>query len=157
MLIEHTTKRLNGSVHSIGGVKYHFKPNADGAHVAEVENPAHIQRFLSIPSFSVYVPDADAATTAPAAQTLPPRDPDTVGGIGDAGPRGGDDSTNTGDEGKGDDEDDEDAPVVTPLEEAPDEVLDQLYEAAYGKKPHHKFSREKIIDMIRKAPAREAE
>ncbi|HEV8033516.1 hypothetical protein [Yoonia sp.] len=133
MLIEHTTKRPNGSIHSIGGVKYHFEPTADGAHVAEVETPAHIQRFLSIPSFTVYDPNApvepvvQAAPVAPAATTDAP----------------------TGDEG------DEDAP--TPLEDAPDEVLDQLYEDAYGKKPHHKVKRDKIIDMIRKAPAKEAE
>lgn len=133
MLIEHITKRKNGSVHSIGGVKYHFLPNAGGAHVAKVENPAHIQRFLSIPSFTVYDPNApvepvvQAAPVAPAATTNAP----------------------TGDEG------DDDAP--TPLEEAPDEVLDQLYEAAYGKKPHHKVKRDKIIEMIRKAPTKEAE
>jgi hypothetical protein len=144
MLIEHTTKRLNGSVHSIGGVKYHFKPNADGAHVAEVENPAHIQRFLSIPSFTVYVPDADAAQAAPIATAAP------VAPIATTEPVTPTEPVDPADQ-------DDDAQQPTPLEEAPDEVLDQLYEAAYGKKPHHKVKRDKIIEMIRKAPAQEAE
>lgn len=122
MLIEHTTKRHNGSIHTIAGVKYHFAPNDAGAHVAEVKDPAHIQRFLSIPSFTVYSGETTAAN-APAANA----------------PAGDDDQQ------------------PTPLEEAPDEVLDQLYEAAYGKKPHHKVKRDKIIEMIRKAPARAEE
>ena len=133
MLIEHTTKRHNGSIHTIAGVKYHFAPNDAGAHVAEVENPAHIQRFLSIPSFAVYsgeAPAADApAADAPAADAPPQQMP----------PAGGD------------------YQQPTPLEEAPDEVLDQLYEEAYGKKPHHKVKRDKIIEMIRKAPVKGAE
>jgi hypothetical protein len=128
MLIEHTTKRPNGSIHSIAGTEYHFEPNANGAHVAEVETPAHIQRFLSIPSFTVYDPNAPVE---PVTQTAPVQ-PDPI-----------------------EPSDDDDAP--TPLEDAPDEVLDQLYEEAYGKKPHHKVKRDKIIDMIRKAPAKEAE
>lgn len=133
MLIEHITKRPNGSVHSIGGVKYHFKANAGGAHVAEVENPAHIQRFLSISSFTVYDPNAPVELVAQTAFVAPAATTDAP----------------TGEEG------DDNAP--TPLEEAPDDVLDQLYEAAYGKKPHHKVKRDKIIEMIRKAPARAEE
>lgn len=131
MLIEHTTKRHNGSIHTIAGVKYHFAPNDAGAHVAEVEDPAHIQRFLSIPSFRVYSGETPAAD-APAA-------PAPVEPVKPSAPAGGDDQQ------------------PTPLEEAPDEVLDQLYEEAYGKKPHHKVKRDKIIEMIRKAPARAEE
>lgn len=130
MLIEHTTKRLNGSVHTIGGTKYHFAPNDEGAHVAEVEDRAHIQRFLSIPSFVVYSGEAPAADAPVAPAPVEPVAP---------APAGGDDQQ------------------PTPLEEAPDEVLTQLYEEAYGKKPHHKVKRDKIIEMIRKAPAKEAE
>lgn len=124
MLIEHTTKRHNGSIHSIAGVKYHFAPNDAGAHVAEVKDTAHIQRFLSIPSFAVYDPNAPVAVVATTESVAP--------------------------------EDDDDDIQPAPLEEAPDEVLDQLYEDAYGKKPHHKVRRDKIIEMIRKAPARAA-
>ena len=48
MKIECILKREGGSVVDLGGVEYHFEPLADGAHVADVENEAHIDRFLSI-------------------------------------------------------------------------------------------------------------
>jgi hypothetical protein len=128
MLIEHTTKRHNGSVHTIAGVKYHFAPNDAGAHVAEVQDPAHIQRFLSIPSFAVY--SDEPQPKAPAADA--PRQEMPL-------------------------EADAPAAVGTPLEEAPDEVLDELYQKAFGKKPHHKIKREKTIEAIRASMAKAAE
>jgi hypothetical protein len=58
MQIESIIKRPNGSKITIGDTQYHFKPNADGAHVADVENDAHIARFLSITEgFKLYRPD----------------------------------------------------------------------------------------------------
>jgi hypothetical protein len=78
MLIEHITKRPNGSVHSIDGASYHFAPmGQDGAHVAEVENPAHIQRFLSIPTFRMAGAEASPAPVpAPAAPPAVPDEPE---------------------------------------------------------------------------------
>jgi hypothetical protein len=40
--------REGGSIIPMGDVEYHFAPRADGAHVAEVENEEHADRFLSI-------------------------------------------------------------------------------------------------------------
>lgn len=48
MLIECTVKRLGGSKIDIENVVYEFLPNKDGAHVCDVKNQDHIQRFLSI-------------------------------------------------------------------------------------------------------------
>jgi len=48
MKIECILKREGGSVVDLGGIEYHFEPFTDGAHVAEVEDKAHIDRFLSI-------------------------------------------------------------------------------------------------------------
>lgn len=48
MKIECILKREGGSVVDLGGIEYHFEPLADGAHVADVEDKAHIDRFLSI-------------------------------------------------------------------------------------------------------------
>lgn len=48
MKIECILKREGGSKVEIGGTEYHFAPQADGAHVAEVSNNGHVQRFLSI-------------------------------------------------------------------------------------------------------------
>lgn len=48
MKIECTIKRDGGTQASIGGVDYHFVPNDDDEHVCDVDNKAHIKRFLSI-------------------------------------------------------------------------------------------------------------
>lgn len=40
--------RDGGTKVDIDGLEYHFQPLEDGAHVAEVEDEAHIDRFLSI-------------------------------------------------------------------------------------------------------------
>lgn len=55
MKIQCILERKGGTVTDIGGVEYHFEPLDDGAHVAEVENEAHIDRFLSISeAYKVY-------------------------------------------------------------------------------------------------------
>ena len=55
MKIECILKRDGGTRTDIGGVAYHFAPLADGAHVAEVAQTDHIDRFLSIPEgYRVY-------------------------------------------------------------------------------------------------------
>lgn len=55
MKIQCILERKGGTVAEIGGIEYHFEPLEDGAHVAEVENEAHIDRFLSIAeAYKVY-------------------------------------------------------------------------------------------------------
>jgi len=48
MKIECKIIRDGGSKVDIGGIEYHFEPLDDGAHVAEVANPDHADRFLGI-------------------------------------------------------------------------------------------------------------
>lgn len=48
MYIECILRRDGGTRADIGGKQYHFAPLEDGAHVAAVENPDHVDRFLSI-------------------------------------------------------------------------------------------------------------
>lgn len=55
MKIQCILERKGGSRIDLGTMEYHFEPLDDGAHVAEVEIEAHIDRLLSIPeSFRVY-------------------------------------------------------------------------------------------------------
>ena len=55
MKIQCILNREGGTVVDIGGIEYHFEPVADGAHVAEVSEEAHIDRFLSISdAYNVY-------------------------------------------------------------------------------------------------------
>jgi hypothetical protein len=49
MKIECILKRPGGTHAEIGGITYHFAPNSDGAHVADVTDNKHIQRFFGIP------------------------------------------------------------------------------------------------------------
>lgn len=49
MKIECKLRREGGTRAEIGGIEYHFEPLADGAHVAEVDNAEHVDRFLAIP------------------------------------------------------------------------------------------------------------
>ena len=48
MLIKCKLKREGGSRIKIGGEEYHFAPDDNGDHVAEVTNEAHANRFLEI-------------------------------------------------------------------------------------------------------------
>lgn len=74
MNIECILKRNGGTRTDIGGVTYHFAPLADGAHVAEVTDTAHIDRFLSIPEgYRVYHGQAELKS-----QPEPITRPDTV-------------------------------------------------------------------------------
>lgn len=55
MQIESIIRRKNGTRVTLDRTEYHFTPNEEGAHVADVENDAHIQRFLSVPEgFKIY-------------------------------------------------------------------------------------------------------
>jgi hypothetical protein len=55
MKIESVLKRDKGTRVDLGGLQYHFEPLEDGAHVAEVTEPAHVDRLLSIPEgYKVY-------------------------------------------------------------------------------------------------------
>ena len=48
MDIESKIKREGGTHVDMGTAKYHFAPREDGAHVADVQDEAHADRFLSI-------------------------------------------------------------------------------------------------------------
>lgn len=70
VLIECTIRRKKGTTPTLEGETYDFQPVApDGPHVAPVTNPAHIARFLSIPTFRRYEPDVPKPKPKP---NLPP-------------------------------------------------------------------------------------
>lgn len=69
MKIELTLKMRGGSeVIMADGTKYHFIPDENDAHVAEVENPAHIARFMEVDGYVVH--DADAEAVAETARLV---------------------------------------------------------------------------------------
>ena len=60
MLIELTLRRKGGTVVTIDGQTYHFRPDTAGKHVCEVADRRHIQRFLSIAE-AYQLPDTEDA------------------------------------------------------------------------------------------------
>ncbi len=48
MKIECILKRQGGTVVDLGGKTYHFKPQDDGAHVAEVADDEHVEKLLAV-------------------------------------------------------------------------------------------------------------
>ncbi len=48
MKIECILKRQGGTVVDLGGKTYHFKPQDDGAHVAEVADDEHAEKLLAV-------------------------------------------------------------------------------------------------------------
>lgn len=81
MKIECILHRKGGTVVELPGKAYHFAPQEDGKHVADVTIEAHIERFLSIPEayrmLRTQGADPAAATFAPATDA-PFIDPDNV-------------------------------------------------------------------------------
>lgn len=78
MKIECVLKRAGGTKARIDGVEYHFAPQEDGAHVAEVTDRHHIGRFLSIPeAYQLYGDEAEAPVEVPAEPPQAPAAPTT--------------------------------------------------------------------------------
>lgn len=71
MKIECKLKRAGGTVAELEGVEYHFAPQDDGAHVVEIENVEHIERFLAIPSaYGIYMADSPKTLPKPVAAAV---------------------------------------------------------------------------------------
>lgn len=123
MKIECKNKREGGSIIDISGVAYEFKPQADGAHVAEVGKKEHAERFLSIPeAYCLYQPGkktVEQSAPAPVAE-------ETV-------------------EGPSADEAVEATETPEVAEAGNDlEALKAEYKAKFGSLPHYKWTAETI-------------
>ena len=125
MLILSKIKRNPGTFVTMqDGTRYAFMPNDAGDHVAEVENPTHIERFLSIPEgFGIY-----SGEVIPASVVTEALDDE-----------GDDDSL---------DDDLSGEPDAMPLEHMTLADLQALYERELGRKPHHRAGAEKLIEDI---------
>jgi hypothetical protein len=76
MKIECKLKRPGGTHVTLGGAKYHFAPQADGAHVADVADEAHQDRLLGIAeAYRIY-----RAKSEPAKTETKPAEPEPVDG-----------------------------------------------------------------------------
>ena len=159
MKIESILKRQGGTKVTMGDSLYHFAPNEQDQHVAEVENPDHAKVFLNIPEgyrsldpiqpqqvsledamavLKAQFPNADfsaltAAVPAPAAATSEP-DPEP-------------------DAQDADDADDEAEDDPAGLADLSDEELRAEFEKLIGRKPHANMLRENMEAQITAALA----
>lgn len=99
MLIKCLLKRDGGSKIDLGEKEYHFAPNEQGDHIAEVTNKDHIKTLLAIPEAYVEVKksgkktDDDAPDANPQGNADAPQDPA-------ANPEGNDDENQGQGEGQ---------------------------------------------------------
>jgi hypothetical protein len=139
MLIKTEAKREGGSLHEIGGTEYLFRPIVKGGdHVCEVENPGHIQRFLSIDGFSIYDPDAKPAPVmaAPIEPIEPVAPIEPAAPVAPAEPAPADVE-----------------PQPVPLEDLSRAELAEIYQDVIGTPAHHRATKTTLIARIREAAA----
>lgn len=123
--------------------RYAFLPDEYGRHVAEVTDPAHIERLLSIPEGFGIVSEtfatADEAQDAFTAIAEDQADPDA------------DELDAIDDDADDDFLDDDFAPEgepMIPLEAMTLTDLQAVYEQVIGRKPHHRAGIDKLIEEI---------
>ncbi|MGP9790694.1 hypothetical protein [Roseinatronobacter sp. NSM] len=168
MKIESKIKRPKGTfIEMADGTRYAFFENDKGAHVADVENPTHIERLLAIPEgFGIYnegkvIPAADVEaaindlvrTPETPVNPQPQTDPEPAAngeGEGEA----------TGEHGEGGASNDDNGPNTDdaiPLEAMTETDLRALFESELGRKPHHRAGMDKLIEDITAHRAAQAE
>lgn len=59
MKIESIIRRKKGTVVNMQGAVYHFSPDSDGRHIADVTNREHVAKFLAIPEGYCLVMDEE--------------------------------------------------------------------------------------------------
>ncbi|SDX73899.1 hypothetical protein [Roseicitreum antarcticum] len=143
MKIELKIKRAGGTnITMADNTEISFKPDETGAHVAEVANPNHVQRLLTIPGYVVYGTSEDQPAQGPV-ETKNATEPGTPSNVSpeDVAPP----THPHSDDQKADDED------GVFLSDMTDEELLAEHIRVVGGKPHHKAKRETIIAAIETA------
>lgn len=154
MLIVSKIQRQGGSRVTVQGSEYMFEPRGPkGEHVAEVENPEHIKRFLSVPEgFASYDPEEAKGILMPEPspeQRLESNvEPDDGGEDGED--EGEDDPESAIENNVEPDQDDG-------LDDMPDLDLSHAYKDEFDAMPRKNMKRETIIRHIRKARAETGE
>lgn len=120
MRIESILRRPGGTRVTLGGVEYHFVPDAEGREFCDVSNPEHAKILLSIP-------EGYRAAEAPKTVELPKMDLTTVEPLAPA-------EEVTTEEAQATEE---------PATDDRDYWVEQ-YQVRFGRKPHGKWSIERI-------------
>lgn len=152
MKIECILLRDGGTRAEVGGVHYHFRPSPEhgGAHVAEVDDPDHAARFLSITEGYRALPGAE--TPQPALQEPVTIDAsaeaDRLAAEAEAAVQAERDAHMAAQQAAAE------AAAKAAIDGAPDlEAMDRdalvaLHEARFGRKPHHRLSDAKLREAL---------
>ena len=129
--IECVIKRKGGTTIDMGdGMEYDFQPNSSGAHVCEIDDPAHIKTLLTIDCYQIY-----GSGTTPAAPKSPARVISAAAGFPTL-----EDGT----------------PDLKALEGDP-EAARRAFESILGKPAHPKAKHETVMRRLTEATAERAE
>ncbi|OOY20884.1 hypothetical protein BMI86_10280 [Thioclava sp. DLFJ5-1] len=148
MKIECLQHRKGGSVITVGGKPYKFKPLNDefGApHVGEVGNADHAKALLAIKEgFREYLEENDEPAQEPAKEPMqePAKEPDAPA-TDATEPATDPDATEAGEGGP-----------LPALDELSDDELSKAYQELFNQKPHGRASRDTIIQKIEEEEAR---
>ena len=143
MKIESTIKRAKGTFVTMqDGTRYAFAPNDEDAHVADVEDDAHIERFLSITEgFRIY---RDPAKAKPAKANPIKADPIKA----DAPDPNMPDATDPDGDDEGDDDTPGDSTQDLPLDQMTLTDLQAVYQRELDRKAHPRAGLAKLIEDI---------
>lgn len=176
MRIQTTMIRKGGTQVELDGIHYHFAPQDDGRHIANVRSAAHVKRFLAIDGYNLLDEDIDDENdevedpkeedpNGTKTEVLPP-DPNPPAGLE---PENADEDkitssmiddegTDAGKEDDGDEGENTGEKVAPPKEPAagiPDDIsepdLDALFVKEVGRAPHPNMKRESKIAKIAEA------
>jgi hypothetical protein len=155
MKIQCILKREGGTHIELRGTHYHFAPQADGRHVAEVTDEAHISRLLSIPEAYRVVADTPAAPKPAAAPIpeptiqTPPVDPALSTGNAPWTPPPAPTDKPQGSEQQGGTLESDDGEPVEDHSELR-RLLAEQYKEKFGRMPHGKWTAAKIDEELKK-------
>lgn len=140
MKIESIIKRAGGTKVQLGQETYHFLPDAEGRHVAEVDNPDHVGKLLGIPEGYRYVAETErldrvdvAAGTDKATEegegagTLQPQEEEAAAAEPEEEEQG----------------EESEKPKLSEADQR--EQAAQAYQERFGSRPHGKWTTERIL------------
>ena len=158
--IESKIKRTGGTRGVvIGETSYDFMPNAEGAHVCDIENPEHAQRFLGIPEgYRIYSPTKGVTVEGGVGASKKPVKVEAAkvedATVADLTVKTEDPAANTKE--PADETDNEPTPAqeqtvsneAVALEDLDSDALRTVFQDEVGRAPHHKAKDETLIAQI---------
>lgn len=145
MKIESIIKRPGGTSVTLGGVVYHFAPDAEGRHVADVDNPEHVGVLLGIKEGYRYLAESQPLAAAAGGEKA-------VESVAEGAAEGEANTLQPADEAQAPRDEQEVEAEQPKLSEADQrEQAAQKYQEVFGSRPHGKWTTERILAELAEA------